>query len=57
MQNDINSKGHTQWFFFRVQNTKAGSTVRFNISNYYKADSMFNYGMKVTVYSERKAKE
>jgi cytosolic carboxypeptidase protein 2/3 len=31
--------------------------VRFNISNYYKADSMFNYGMKVTVYSEKKAKE
>ena len=22
LQNDINSKGHTQWFFFRVQNTR-----------------------------------
>jgi hypothetical protein len=24
MQNDVNTQGHTQWFFFRVQNTKAG---------------------------------
>ena len=29
--------------------------VKFNILNYNKPDSMFNYGMKVTVYSERKA--
>ena len=24
LQNDINSKGHTQWFFFRVSNVKKG---------------------------------
>lgn len=24
MQNDINTYGHTQWFYFRVVNTKAG---------------------------------
>ena len=55
MQNDINSKGHTQWFYFRVQNTKQGHSVKFNILNYSKGDSMFNYGMKVAIYSERKA--
>jgi len=38
-----------------VQNTRAGHSVKFNILNYTKADSMFNYGMKVTVYSEKKA--
>lgn len=57
MQNDINSKGHTQWFFFRVQGAKAGQKVKFNILNYNKGDSMFNYGMKVTCYSDRKASE
>jgi len=24
LQNDINSKGHTQWFYFRVANVKKG---------------------------------
>ena len=55
MQNDINTSGHTQWFFFRTQNTKKGMTVKFNIINFSKPDSLFNYGMKVTVYSEKKA--
>ena len=57
MQNDTNTKGHTQWFYFKVQNTRAGVPVKFNILNYSKPDSMFNYGMKVSVYSERKADE
>lgn len=55
MQNDINTTGHTQWFFFRVQNTKKGETVKFNILNFSKPDSLFNYGMKVTMYSEQKS--
>ena len=55
MQNDINTQGHTQWFYFKVTNTHAGLPVKFNIMNYSKADSMFNYGMKVSVYSEKKA--
>jgi hypothetical protein len=55
MQNDINTHGHTQWFYFRVQNTRAGLPVKFNILNYNKADSMFNYGMKITCYSEKKS--
>jgi len=24
LSNDINTNGHTQWFFFRVGNTRAG---------------------------------
>ena len=57
MQNDINTLGHTQWFYFRVQNTTAGDNVRFTIINYAKPDSLFNYGMRVSVYSERRARE
>ena len=55
MQNDTNTLGHTQWFYFKVSNTRAGVPVKFNILNYNKPDSMFNYGMKVSVYSDRQA--
>lgn len=57
MQNDINTCGHTQWFYFRTVNTRAGATVKFNILNYSKPDSLFNFGMKVSAYSEKKATE
>jgi hypothetical protein len=55
MQNDINTKGYTQWFYFRVQNTRAHHEVKFNLLNYSKPDSLFNYGMKVSIYSETMA--
>lgn len=57
MQNDINTTGYTQWFYFRVTNTTAKSTVKFNIMNYSKPDSLFNYGMKIAVYSEKRASQ
>eukprot|EP00825_Cyclidium_porcatum_P049803 TRINITY_DN8686_c0_g1_i1.p1 TRINITY_DN8686_c0_g1~~TRINITY_DN8686_c0_g1_i1.p1 ORF type:complete len:478 (+),score=74.15 TRINITY_DN8686_c0_g1_i1:77-1510(+) len=51
MQNDINTKGYTQWFYFNVSNTKANQTVRFNIVNFSKKDSPFRYGMKPAIFS------
>ena len=51
MQNDINSYGYNQWFFFEMRNTRKGSNVKFNILNYRKNDSLFNHGMKMVVYS------
>lgn len=51
LQNDTNSNGHTQWFYFRVGNTAAGHRVTFHILNFGKSDSLFNYGMKVLVLS------
>ena len=55
MQNDINTNGHTQWFFFQVKNTRKDLTVKFNIMNFTKPDSLFNFGMKVSIYSQAKA--
>jgi cytosolic carboxypeptidase protein 2/3 len=55
MQNDINTFGHTQWFFFRVENTIKGREVKFNIKNFLKKDSLFNNGMKVRIHSHKKA--
>jgi cytosolic carboxypeptidase protein 2/3 len=57
MQNDVNTNGHTQWFFFQVKNTRKNNTVKFNIMNFTKADSLFNYGMKISVYSQKRADE
>ena len=53
LQTDINSRGHTQWFYFRVQNTKAQTTVKFNLLNFPKSDSLFNHGMKVAMFSTK----
>jgi hypothetical protein len=39
-------------FFFRVNNTKKDLSVKFNLLNHTKPDSLFNYGMKVLVFSE-----
>jgi hypothetical protein len=53
LSNDINSRGHTQWFFFRVRNTRAHKKVKFNIVNFVKPDSLYNHGMKILIYSEK----
>ena len=55
MQNDINTYGHTQWFYYRVENTYKGMEVKFNIQNFLKKDSLFNEGMKIRIHSHKKA--
>lgn len=52
LQNDINTNGHTQWFFFRVGNTRQGHSVKFNILNLAKPDSLYNEGMRVLSFSQ-----
>ena len=48
LQNDINTNGHTQWFFFKVKSCfKRATTVKFNLINLYKPKSLYQYGMKV----------
>ena len=56
LQNDTNSKGNTQWFYFRVGNTTAGSTVQFHILNLGKGGSLYSSGMKALVLSEAELK-
>ena len=51
LQNDINTNGHTQWFFFRVSNTRKNLKVKFNILNLAKPDSLYNEGMRVLSFS------
>ena len=49
---DINTRGHTQWFYFSVSNTKKGVPIKFNLINMYKGDSLYNRGMRPLMYSQ-----
>lgn len=53
---DINTVGHTQWFFFSMKGVMEGAEYRFNIINLAKVDSEFNYGMRPVLYSDRLAR-
>jgi hypothetical protein len=53
LQPDINTRGHTQWFFFATANTRAGVRYRFNIINLLKEDSLYNMGMLPLMHSEQ----
>lgn len=47
---DINTRGHTQWFFFSISNTRAGARYKLNIINLLKEDSLYNDGMQVRAF-------
>ena len=53
---DYNTRGYTQWYYFRVSNTRPGKLYRFNIINLMKPDSLYNHGMRPLVYSDSDAR-
>lgn len=53
MQNDVNTKGHNQWFYFKVTSMKKHNKIKFNIVNFIKDQSMFSYGIKPLTFSEK----
>lgn len=52
MQNDINTKGCTQWFYF---SSWAQRRLKFKIKlmNFYKPTSLFMSGMKVLMSTDQ----
>ena len=52
---DCNTRGHTQWFLFRIRNMRAGVAYKLNLINLMKPDSLFSSGMRPVVYSEKDA--
>ena len=54
---DVNSDKHHQWFYFQVSHMKAGEhyPYTFNIINYEKANSQFNFGMQPVLFSVKEA--
>lgn len=57
MKNDYGTNGYTQWYYFKVMNTRKDKTYRFNIVNLMKPDSTYNLGMKPVVYSVKEAEK
>lgn len=65
LENDVNTKGHTQWFYFKVihQHPKCklyhrdlfliGQKIQFNILNLAKPQSLYQLGMKPCIYSKK----
>ncbi|MGH0156475.1 UNVERIFIED_CONTAM: hypothetical protein FKN15_006201 [Acipenser sinensis] len=46
LRTDLYTKKHTQWYYFRVQNMKPGTTYRFTIVNLMKSNSLYNLGLQ-----------
>jgi hypothetical protein len=57
LKNDYGTNGYTQWYYFRVQNTRKDRVYRFNIVNLMKPDSNYNQGMKPLIYSVKGAEK
>ena len=53
---DTNSNGHLHWFYFSVTKAKVGQTVTLNIPNFTKYTSLFEQGLKPSVFSWQKYK-
>nr|XP_042131547.1 cytosolic carboxypeptidase 2 isoform X8 [Peromyscus maniculatus bairdii] len=52
LRTDLYTDKHTQWFYFRVQNTRKEVTYCFTIVNLLKPKSLYAVGMKPLMYSQ-----
>ena len=54
LHNDVNTSGHTQWYYFKaISRLPPGTTVKFQIVNLMKPDSLYNSGMRPFVFSRQ----
>jgi len=56
IENDLNTYGYNNWFFFRFRNHAKGRR-RFNIVNFIKKTSFFNQGMLISIHSAKKSSQ
>jgi hypothetical protein len=54
MRVDSNTKGHLQWFNFRISNLEVGKAYKLNICNFQKGKNLYNRGMRPYLYSTQK---
>ena len=52
---DYNTSNYTQWFFFKVGNTRRDVTYKFSVINLIKSESSYKQGMKPLIYSKKEA--
>lgn len=56
LENDTNTNGYNQWFFFMMTNISKGTTVRLNLVNMENPWSFYASGLKPTVLSLKRFK-
>lgn len=61
LENDLNTKGHTQWYYFKVlykdvalRADKKSHIIKFNILNLAKTTSLYEVGMKPCIWSKKR---
>ena len=57
LQNDTNTRGHSQWFFFRISNGKKGQKIKLNIMNFQRKKTKYSLGIKIWYFSQKKKEE
>lgn len=55
MRVDANTRGHLQWYYFKMFNMVPGVKYTINICNFQKAKSLYSRGMKPYIYSHLEA--
>jgi predicted adenine nucleotide alpha hydrolase (AANH) superfamily ATPase len=52
LENDFNTKGHTQWYYFKVSyKAEKPAKISFNMLNLAKTWSLYKQGMKPCIFS------
>ncbi|XP_031336827.1 cytosolic carboxypeptidase 3-like isoform X2 [Photinus pyralis] len=51
LDSDSNSCNGQQWYYFQIGNTTTGVAYTFNIINFLKINSQYNYGMQPLLFS------
>lgn len=57
LREDLFTNGNIQWYYFMVTGIPKGYSVKFNIINWMKPDSLYNQGMQPLVYHELLSKK
>lgn len=53
MRVDANTKGHLQWYYFKMVNMAAGQKYRINLYNFQKAKTLYARGMRPYIFSRK----
>nr|XP_031827253.1 cytosolic carboxypeptidase 2 [Nomia melanderi] len=57
LRKDLYTQRHTQWYYFRISNTRSRTTYRLSIVNLCKEESLYNEGLRPLLYSTEDAKK
>lgn len=53
MRVDANTKGHLQWYYFKITNLRPNLKYKINIFNFQKAKTLYTRGMKPYIFSTK----